>query len=117
LFIGQRIEKSRYNYETIKDETVHEIRKGVFKYTNPLLDCEIAENSLLNKELNPFKDKVIEFIKKEKENGAFLDISVYFRDLNNGPWFGINENDMFSPASLLKVPLMMLYFKLAEKRI
>ena len=41
-------------------------------------------------------------------------VSVYFRDLNNGNWFGIREHDKFSPKTLLKVPLMIAYFKWAE---
>ena len=32
----------------------------------------------------------------------------------NGPWFGLNEKDMFMPGSLLKVPLMLSIFKAAE---
>lgn len=42
-------------------------------------------------------------------------MSVYFRDLNNGPAFGIKEEESFLPASLLKVPVMMAYYSLAEK--
>ena len=38
-------------------------------------------------------------------------MSIYFRDLNNGPWFGIREDDSFTPGSLLKVPLMIAYLK------
>ena len=41
-------------------------------------------------------------------------LSIYFRDLNNGPWMGFNESEKFSPASLLKVPIMMAYLKKAE---
>ena len=33
--------------------------------------------------------------------------SVYFRDLNKGLWVGINENDSYDPASMLKVALAM----------
>ncbi|MDO9289910.1 MAG: serine hydrolase, partial [Thermodesulfovibrionales bacterium] len=32
----------------------------------------------------------------------------------NGPFFGINDNEEFSPASLLKVPILITYLKLAE---
>jgi beta-lactamase class A len=35
--------------------------------------------------------------------------------MNNGPWFGIQENELFSPASLVKVPLMITYLKKAEQ--
>ncbi len=41
-------------------------------------------------------------------------MAVYFRDLNNGPWFGINETERFYPASLLKVPLAMSYYFFAQ---
>lgn len=39
---------------------------------------------------------------------------MYFRNLNNGPWFGINENEGFSPASLMKLPILIIYLKWAE---
>jgi beta-lactamase class A len=41
--------------------------------------------------------------------------SVYFRQLNGGPWFGINEDTLFTPGSLLKVPLIMSIYMKAEK--
>jgi beta-lactamase class A len=40
--------------------------------------------------------------------------AVYYRDLNNGPWFGENEGEPFFPASLLKVPLLLTYLREAE---
>jgi beta-lactamase class A len=46
-----------------------------------------------------------------KKQGTATDISVYFRDLNSGHWTGINENDKFDPASLLKVVLLVTYLK------
>jgi len=39
---------------------------------------------------------------------------VYFRDLKTGTWAGIDENAEYSPASLLKVPIMIAWFKKAE---
>ena len=36
-------------------------------------------------------------------------------DLRNGPWSGVNERARFIPSSLLKVPLMMSYYSMAEK--
>lgn len=46
--------------------------------------------------------------------GVVTDVSVYFRDLEGGPWFGINEKMSFYPASLLKTPIMMAVLKQAE---
>ncbi|MDQ5950064.1 MAG: beta-lactamase class, partial [Patescibacteria group bacterium] len=42
------------------------------------------------------------------------DISVYVRDLNNGPVIGVDQNFSFAPASLLKVPMLIAYLKWSE---
>lgn len=47
-------------------------------------------------------------------NKDHANISVYFRDLNNGPWLSVNSQNIFDGASLLKVPTMIAYLKNAE---
>lgn len=83
------------------------------KLTNPLLDC--AEiNTASDRKVLEAKHKVEELIANQKRTSHIADASVYFRDLNNGPWFGVNAtNADFYPASLLKVPLMMAVYKQA----
>lgn len=49
-----------------------------------------------------------------QHEGAVTDVAVYFRDLEGGPWFGVNEKMPFYPASLLKTPIMMAVLKQAE---
>lgn len=88
-----------------------EHRLGGYRLINPLLECEPEESKF--KLLLPFQYKLEKLIAQKSMKKATL-ISVYFRDLNNGPWFGIKEDENFSPASLLKVPLMMGYFHAAE---
>ena len=39
---------------------------------------------------------------------------MYLRDLQNGPIMSINDQLDFIPASLLKLPLMITYYKKAE---
>lgn len=87
--------------------------RGSFKFINPLYECEIGGQDLLKKYV-PFEEKIKEKIADEIETRENIDVSVYFRNLNNGPWFGIKENENFAPASLLKVPLMIAYFKKSE---
>lgn len=41
--------------------------------------------------------------------------SIYFRDLDTARWVGIDENDTYHPASLLKIPLLIAYYKQAER--
>ena len=53
------------------------------------------------------------FIKKQSSPGD--DTSVYFIDYGpNGGRFAINENDLYSPASLMKIVIMIAFFKKAE---
>lgn len=89
-----------------------EMRQGKLDLINPLLEC--AEDESVFKYLLPFRSKIEKYIVKEKSDGKASDISVYFRDLNNGPWFGIDEDKAFAPASLIKVPLMMVYLNQAQ---
>ena len=85
---------------------------GHYSYINPLLECDSSGS--ISTELKLFKDQLIDKISTITKGDNKDFVSVYFRDMNNGPWFGINEKEAFSPASLLKVPVMMSYFKVAE---
>lgn len=92
---------------------VFERRIGEYnRLTNPLLECEQFVSN--DKNLQLIKYKLTDYIAEETHEKKAVDISVYLRDLNNGPWLGIKEKEDFSPASLLKVPIMMCYFKIAE---
>lgn len=42
-------------------------------------------------------------------------ISVYLMDLNTRNWIGVDENETYAIASLLKTPIMIAYFKKAEE--
>lgn len=91
------------------------IRKNFnYKYINPILEC----NSDLGKNSNlaSLKDSINKLINQEIQNRNISFASVYFRDLNNGPWIGINEKEYFAPASLIKVPILITYFKKAENQ-
>lgn len=100
--------------DDVKGQQNVEVRQNGFEFINPLLECEVGEAEL-NQKYIPFEEEVKKLIQEsvsDPEKSRM--VSVYFRDLNNGPWFGMNENEDFSPASLLKVPLMIAYFKKAE---
>jgi len=89
------------------------VRSQNKKLTNPLLDCELYQDSKQNQIYTSLiKKKVNEIINNYQD--YLIEYSVYYRDLNNGPWIGINEKALFSPVSLLKVPVMIAYLKKAE---
>ncbi len=87
---------------------------GEYQFINPLLECEVAEGSIDARKEN-FHDDLEAYVTHLKENKKLSDVALYFRDLNNGPAFGVSEKEEFFPASLLKVPVMMAYYHLAEK--
>ena len=87
---------------------------GRYHFTNPLLDCDIAAETLGDANLRPFKRKLKEIISQRIAAGDTAHVSVFVRHLESGSSFGINSKELFSPASLLKVPLMMAWLKRAE---
>lgn len=86
-----------------------------YRFTSPLLDVELPEGVSVNREPISFKYKVVDYVKLMTDGGQVRDISVYYRDLGDGPWFGINEHMEFNPASMMKVPVMIAWLKRAEK--
>ena len=85
-----------------------------FKYINPLLECDLGQETIGGERTKPSRARLVQLIDEVKGRGAASLVSVYYRDLNNGPWMGIGERERFAPASLLKVPLVMSYYKRAE---
>lgn len=96
-----------------------EVRSGQHRLVNPLLvykeetGFETWELGELG-ELVSFKHEIEELISNEKNKNLIKSAAVYFRDLNNGPWFGIDEYEEFYPGSLLKIPMLIGYLKKAE---
>lgn len=88
------------------------IRQEGYRLVHPLLDCELSEGALGN--VLPSKQRLRELVDRSLLAGRAAHISVYYRDLNNGPWFGIHPETKFAPASLLKVPLLIAHLKHAE---
>ncbi len=90
-----------------------EWRLGSSSFTNPLLECDLGEETLSSQKID-FTSDLTHFVDDLKDTMNIEDISVYYRDLNNGPAFGINQEDSFAPASLLKIPLLISYLRWAE---
>lgn len=86
-----------------------------FRYTSPLLDIELPEGYRVDREPIPFKHKFKDYVQQQIASGRVRNMSIYYRDLGDGPWFGINEKVEFSAASLMKVAVMIAWLKRAEK--
>lgn len=85
-----------------------------YVFINKLLGC--TPTKTINKqEYTEFSYNLQEYILSELKNNNINSVSVYFRDLVSGPTFGIKEQDLFIPASLLKLPLLITYLSLADE--
>lgn len=114
FFGGGFLLSSNY-FEKFDDN--HEMREAKlgqsnYRYINPLLECDFK--AMPNRNMNNVKSNIEKIINKDIYKKEISNASVYYRDLNNGPWFGVNEDADFSPASLIKVPVMMAYYYEAE---
>ncbi|MSR70539.1 serine hydrolase [Candidatus Kaiserbacteria bacterium] len=85
-----------------------------YTYINPLLLCQNYEDGKFVA-FAPFKTEAEHITATARDAGKIISGSVYIRDLTNGRWTGVNEDELYTPASLLKVPILIAYLKQAEK--
>lgn len=83
------------------------------KYTNPLIASDLIDKKQLT-EYKPLEKKISDYIAQTKTSGGVKDVGVYYREFTSGAWTGVNEDALFAPGSLQKVPLMVAYYKIAE---
>jgi len=79
-----------------------------YKLINPELRCE--PKYVVDKQ--PYiglRHELQTYVEAQEANGSVNEVSIYFRDLDNGPTFGVNEYADFVPASLLKLPILITY--------
>ncbi len=83
-----------------------------YKLINPLLACNAADAST-STEFRPLETELKGLIQKLTD-GSDTIVSLYFKELSSGHQTAINENARYAPASLLKVPIMLAFYKVAE---
>ncbi len=98
-----------------KDRNELRIGSSTDQLTNPLLECDLGEEYISKNSIKPFKNLIENKISDLKNRDMVGYVSYYFRDLNNGSTFGINEKEKFFPASLLKVPLLLYTLERASE--
>ncbi|MBX4206364.1 class A beta-lactamase-related serine hydrolase [Candidatus Parcubacteria bacterium] len=83
-----------------------------YKFTNPILDYENPKMSSVSLFSESVESKVHDLKKRYGLDFA----SVYFRDLDDGQWIGVNEKEALASASLVKLPILISLLKDAETR-
>jgi beta-lactamase class A len=83
------------------------------KLISPLLYTEVPE-SLSYPAYTPLKNSLIAYASSATASGKLSDYSVYYRDLNSSHWVGLNIDEKFSPASMLKVASLIAVYHVSE---
>lgn len=81
-------------------------------FIKPNLDCNLSDEK--TESLRVLEESLKESIAGYQKNGKAIRISVFARDLKSTRFVGINENNTFYMASLLKLPVLIGGYKLAE---
>ncbi len=101
--------------DSIKQSFAPIEEKGTpYTLVHPLLAYHTPEATLLGDYI-PLNNSFQTIIDAVVKSGDATRAAVYFRDLDAGRWIGINQNDTYYPASLLKVPTLIAYYKQMEQ--
>ncbi len=103
-------------FDKFSSEHDHELHERCLKEAQ-FVDSNIAclgNHTISKVGYEDLRHQILTYVQQEKEKEGLYDIAIYFRDFQNGPVFGVNELNDFSPASLLKIPLAITYYKIAE---
>ena len=113
IFVGLFIPTSKDGgFPTLREEREYGEN---YTFISPLLSCGEGEfNHLGNDETIQLEEQLETFVEGLKSQKKVTDVGIYFRELNGGPWVGINFEAKFTPGSLLKVPLAMSVYQLSE---
>lgn len=75
------------------------------------LSVELSQEARIFK---PLKQDLQHLIDSLKQAGMLNQASVYLREFDQRGWMGIGQDDLYHPASLMKVALLICYLRMAE---
>ncbi len=93
----------KLNVLRLKDEDL--------KLTRPLMMFDQPQQSDV---FDNLKSKINSIIESHKSNDKVEAASVYIRSLKDGRWAAINEQQKYTPASMLKMSIMIAFLKKIE---
>lgn len=103
------------SFQAVFNKTDVQEKNSGYTYINPLLFCsDQSISNYTNKVPLEIEDRINSYLASEKSQGHLAEASVYYKDLNDGPWVLINGEMRTLPASLLKVPIALAIYKHAE---
>ncbi len=101
------------SFATRPRETTQPLRENSrgLQFVEPLL---AVGNFEILRDFAPLQHELEKKIQGYKTERKAKRVSVYYRDLESGRWTGVNEDDLYAPASMYKVALLITILKAAE---
>jgi beta-lactamase class A len=95
--------------------TIHPIREhnSNYSFIYPLLLYDFGDVKQFFED-HVLEAKINQYVQSQYQQQNAKSISVYFRDFGTTGWAGINQNIQYQPGSMMKVIIMMGYFREAE---
>jgi len=115
LLLGMIIGWFLYQYENNKvsvPTTSVRLDLPQYKLINPPLFSQSAKSTL--PAFVALQNLLAGYVASSTKNDTASSVSVYFRYFGNSQWTGVNEDDTYTPASMLKVVAMMATLELAQ---
>ena len=112
ILFGWYLNSSFHSIESV--HSISQVRENSpeYQFINPLL--YIDNSSVVYTELDPLKHDLERYVEREIFHKRAEKVAVYYRELNSGVWVGVNPDEKFVPASILKVANLITYLRLAE---
>jgi len=87
-------------------------RLNGYNYVKPLL---FVESECESPEMMGIKTQLQDLVNRYKKEGTILEASIYLRKLDQGEWLEIGDGEKYLPGSLMKVPELITFIKMAQK--
>ncbi len=90
-----------------------QIRENKSAFVKPLLLTDVL---IQDRSMSSLKSQLENYISQKISSNTFQIASIYVRKLDNGSYISINGNELYNPASLMKVAYLITYLKEAETK-
>lgn len=85
------------------------------KFISPLLGIKVTPGPDGFPQYHELKNKIANAAEAAANNHQANALSIYLHDLKTGDWLGYNEDNLFNPASLLKIATLITYLHAADQ--
>lgn len=92
------------------------LENGKYKFIKPILNSGYGDEDEALKWF-PAERKLKSLIQDIVDEDNSIETGIFFLNLKNSGWFSVNASNTFIPASLLKLPMLISYYKLSESEV